>query len=74
MLEASCKALFSDLSSPWSVLPCSEDMYSTVTQALNLQQSFFEQEVERKRVVTLAFSLTIRNYTLLRPLILKLKL
>ena len=51
MLEASCKALFSDLSSPWSVLPCSEDMYSTFIQALNLQQSFFEIEVDWKRVV-----------------------
>ena len=63
MLEASCKALFSDLSSPWSVLPCSEDMYSTIIQALNLQQSFFEIEVDWKRVVSSAFSATNRNYT-----------
>ena len=48
MLEASCKALFSDLSSPWSVLPCSEDMYSTFIQALNLQQSLFEIEVDSR--------------------------
>ena len=51
MVAASCKAPFSDLSSPWSVLPYSEDMYSTFIQALNLQLSFFEIDVDWKRVV-----------------------
>ena len=68
MLEASCKALFSDLSSPWSVLPYSEDMYSTFIQALNLQQSFFEIEVDWKRVVSSAFSATNRNYTIIETI------
>ena len=50
-----------EMTNPRKVL-CSEDMYSTFIQALNLQQSFFEIEVDWKRVVSLAFSATNKLY------------